>query len=342
MNENLPFGSRKIGAAVPVVIIAEIGVNHEGDAAACLTMVEAAARAGADAIKLQTADPSENYPPHHPSFAIYTRARLSPEATAAAFAAARALGVEAFTTTGQNDLEWVARLDPCAYKVSSGLLTHLPVIRRLAGLGKTVLLSTGMSASSEIDEALAAFDATPGAAGRIVMQCTSLYPAPDDTVSLATIRWLAERYGCPGGFSDHTISKDTPALAVAAGARVIEKHFSVDTSRPGFDHGISLDEAGFADMVARVRRAERLFGLPEKRLSPAQEALAVKMRRVIVARNDIAAGATIAPGDVAIMRGGETGTVLLPRDLERVVGARAAKQIARWSGISAGDIVAPD
>jgi sialic acid synthase SpsE len=334
----VPFGRRYIGPDAPAVVIAEIGINHEGDRAVCLRLVEAAARAGADAIKLQTADPNENYAPGHPSHALYAKARLGRDGTAEAFAVARRLGIEAFTTTGLADLEWIAALDPAAFKISSGLMAHLPLIRRLAGYGRSLIMSTGMSEADEIDEAVSAARSL-GCRHMVVMQCTSLYPAPDESISLATINWLAERYGMPGGFSDHTTDEDTPALAVAAGARVIEKHFTLDTGRAGFDHHISLDEAGFSRMTARVRRADKLIGRPAKGLSALQKETAARMRRTLVAARAIKQGATITADDIAIMRPPRSDGALLPRDLDRVLGRKAARTIEQWSAITADSLI---
>src|SRR5262249_51834119 len=160
-----------------VVVIAEIGINHEGSVEACGKMITAAAGAGADAIKLQTVDPDESYAPGTASYALFSRAWLSPEATARMFGLARDLGMEPFTTSGDPaTLDWVDRLRPAAHKISSGLLTHLPLIRRAAATGRSVIMSTGMSTLEDVDDAVAAAQGAPIA----LMQCTSLYPAPPD------------------------------------------------------------------------------------------------------------------------------------------------------------------
>lgn len=331
------FGRRRIGPDEPVVVIAEIGINHEGDSGACCRMIETAAKAGADAIKLQTVDPDENYAPDHPSHALYQRARLGREDTAKAFALAAKLGMEAFTTTGLSDLEWVEPLQPVAYKISSGLLTHLPLIRRIAGLGRPLLISAGMSEAQEIDEAVSTAR-TNGCTELALLQCTPLYPAPIETVSLRTIGWLASRYDAPAGLSDHSLGGEIAALAVAAGACVIEKHFSFDPGRAGFDHAISLDPSGLAAMIAGIRRAQLARGHPDKHLTDAERDVARRMLRTLVARRDIAEGDVITESDIAIMRSIDGMGALLPRDLDRVVGRRARRKVACWTSIPA-DII---
>lgn len=335
--KKIQFGSRGIGSDEPVLIIAEIGINHEGNFERCLQMVEAAVRAGADAIKLQTSDPDENYPPNHPSHQIYASSRLTADETAKIFSYARQLDADAFTTTGISDLDWVERLAPAAYKISSGLVTHLPLIRRIAALGRPMLISTGMSDVNEVDEAIST--ARIGGCNELaVMQCTSLYPTPVEMVSLRSIAWLASRYDTLAGFSDHTQGAHIAAMAVSAGACVIEKHFSFDPRRAGFDHGVSLNESGFREMVGWIRQAEAARGKPEKHLMDGQFSMAQRMRRTLVARRDIPKGAIIATDDVAIMRSPDGISAFLPRDLERVLGRKAKRAVPCWTSLPA-DII---
>ena len=263
----IPFGSRLIGPGEPVVVIAEIGINHEGDIETCARMIEAAAGADADAVKLQTIDADANYVGGTESHGVFNAASLTREETARMLTLARANGLEAFTTAGDTaTLEWVTQLNPAAHKISSGLLTHLPLIRVAARTGRTLLMSTGMAEPADIDAAAAAAREA-GAQAIGLFQCTSLYPAPPEAINLASIQWLAARYGVPVGFSDHSVGCEAAALSVTAGARMIEKHFTLDPSTPGYDHHISLDPQGFAAMVQRVRAAEAMLGVPEKRLT---------------------------------------------------------------------------
>jgi N,N'-diacetyllegionaminate synthase len=330
-DQSIPFGTRRIGDGAPVFIIAEIGINHEGDEPTCAGMIEAAARAGADAIKLQTVDPNESYAPGTPSHALFSRAILSRDATARQFDLARRLGVEPFTTCGDlPTLEWVEKLGPAGHKISSGLLTHLPLIRRVAATGRSVLMSTGMATDEDIDVAVAAVRGAPF----VLLQCTSLYPAPEGALNLRAIAALEKRYRVPVGFSDHSITEEAPALAVAAGAVAIEKHFTLDTSRLDFDHRLSLDPAGFARMVKLVRRAEQMLGTGEKK--PGADEIEVRKRahRILVARRALQSGQLLAEDDVVILRSPPGAGGLAPAFLDRVVGRRIVRDVAAYAPIT--------
>lgn len=334
----IPFGRRAIGPGLPVVVIAEIGVNHEGDPEACLGLVEQAARAGADAVKLQTVKAAENYAPDTESFAVFSRAELPEAATARAFSLARDLGLECFSTCGDvPSLEFVDTLTPAAWKISSGLLTHLPLIRRAAATGRTLLLSTGMTGLDEARRAVAAAREA-GAQNLGVFQCTSLYPAPPETLHLRAIAALAREFGVPAGLSDHSAGDLAPALAVAAGAHMIEKHFSLDPGRPGFDHRVSLDPAGFAAMVAKVRLAEAMLGSADRPLCDAVRQSAGRYLRCLAARQDIPAGKLLELADLAVLRlpAGRRG--LAPEALDTAPGRRALRAIAAYEPITGEDI----
>lgn len=327
----IPFGSRRIGPGAPVLVIAEIGINHEGVVETCARMVEAAAHAGADAIKLQTVDADANYVGGTESHRVFSVASLTREETARMFSLARANGLEVFTTAGDPaTLKWVNQLDPAAQKISSGLLTHLPLIREAARTGRPLLMSTGMAEPADIDAAVAA--AREGGAEAIgLFQCTSLYPAPPETLDLAVIGWMEETYGVPAGFSDHSLGGEAAVLSVAAGARMIEKHFTLDPSRPGYDHQLSLDPQGFARMVDAVRAAERMMGDGRKTLTPDQADMARRMRRYLVAARDVAAGSVIGLEDIGVMRMPDGRVGLAPKHYDHLVGVRAIRELPRFA-----------
>ncbi|MEW5728907.1 MAG: N-acetylneuraminate synthase family protein [Pseudomonadota bacterium] len=334
ISEDIPFGQRRIGTGHPVCIMAEIGINHEGSVEVCARMIEAAARAGADSVKLQTIDADANYVRGTESHTLFSTAWLTPEETAAMFDLARTLGMEPFTTAGDPaTLEWVERLEPAAHKISSGLLTHLPIVRQAARTGRTLLVSTGMSQLDEVDEAMAGARAA-GAVDIGLFQCTSVYPAPPESANLAAIRWLAERFGVPAGYSDHTLGDEVAALSVAAGAVMVEKHFTLDTTRPGYDHPISLDEAGFAAMVRRIRAAEAAMGRPGKVPVLDETDRARRFRRILVALTDIPAGAVLGPGNLGCKRPLPGTAGLPPRELEALFGRRTARPLARDEAVT--------
>lgn len=318
----ITIDGRVVGPGAPCWIIAEIGINHEGSAEICARMIEAAAAAGADAMKLQTIDADENYMRGTPSHDLFSRCALTREETARMFDLSRSLGVAPFTTAGDfATLEWVERLNPAAHKISSGLMTHLPLIRQAAATGRPMLMSTGMASPDEIDISIACARDGGASAGQLaIFHCVSLYPAPPETVNLAAIRGLEGRYGLPVGWSDHVLGNDASVLAVAAGACMIEKHFTLDSRRASYDHSISLEPAGLADLVNRVRAAEAMLGSADRPMTAEERAKAARMHRIVVARRPIAAGETLTRDNVGLKRPLEGVTGLPPGRFDQVLG----------------------
>lgn len=337
----IQFGKRQLGLEQPSVVVAEIGVNHEGKIMDCLRLIKAAAKAGADAVKLQTMDPDENYVPGTESHSLFQKARLNQEETCQAFVLARQLGLEIFTTAGDlATLAWVDALQPAAHKISSGLITHLPLIRAAAATGRPLILSTGMTGTEEIREAMEAAR-LGGCRDLCLLQCTSLYPAPISQIHLRAIRLMMEEFAAWVGFSDHTCDPEVPALAVAAGAVMIEKHFSLDPTRPGFDHAISVDSDGLSDLVRRVRKAEICLGQGNKVCVPDQMQAAERYLRKIVARRDISTGETLDLSNVGFMRTPNGQGALSPAAWEDVAGKHTAHPLRRYQSIRRSDLLDP-
>jgi len=334
----VPFGSLHMGDGNPVVVIAEIGINHEGSVDRCAWMIEAAVRAGADVVKLQTSDPDEHYLPGTPSYELYSSARFTGEETAAMFALAKRLGVEICTTCGDvPTFEVIEALEPAGHKISSGMLVNLPMIRRFARSGRPLIVSTGMA---DVETVAIAIDAAREAGARhlALLQCTSLYPAPPATLNLRAMATLRDRFGAPVGFSDHSSGIEAATLAVAAGACVIEKHFTFDRSRESFDHGVSLEPAEFAAMVTAIRAAEVMLGDGIKTMCGTERDHARKWSRRLVARRDISAGQAIAEEDLSIKRTamGEVGLAALCFD--ETIGKTAKRPLPKFTVISLDDV----
>ncbi len=173
-----------------VYIIAEVGINHEGSVETCAKMINAVADVGADAVKLQTIDAKENYLENTESYKVFKDSELTRQETADMFSLARDRDLDVFTTAGDiSTVEWVEKLEPSCWKISSGLLTHIPMVRHLASLGRPLLVSTGMASTEDIDLAIETIKST-GNNDISLLQCTSLYPAPLDSLNLSTIGWL--------------------------------------------------------------------------------------------------------------------------------------------------------
>ncbi|MCD6461872.1 MAG: N-acetylneuraminate synthase [Thermoplasmata archaeon] len=337
-------GGRTIGPGEPVFVIAEAGVNHNGSLEMAKKLVDAAAAAGADAVKFQTfsADslvtrnaPTAEYQKRETGeedqYSMLKRLELSWEDHVELRDHARRRGIEFLSTPfDPRSADLLEELGVSAYKISSGDLTNTPFLEYVAAKGRPMILSTGMGTADEVGLAVAACRRA-GNRDIILLQCTSSYPAPEEEINLAVMTGDLGEFGVPVGYSDHTPGLDAPFLAVAAGARVIEKHFTLDRGLPGPDHKASIEPDELAEMVARIRQAERMMGFPEKRPVSCEEDVMRAARKSIVAARDIPAGAVIKEDDLTFKR---PGTGIPPYDIWKVVGRRAAVPIPRDSLIS--------
>ncbi|CEF48520.1 unnamed protein product [uncultured bacterium] len=306
-----------------VFIVAEIGNNHEGDIARAREMVMAAAEAGADAVKLQTFR-TEHYVSRSDQarFARLKGFELSTDTVLALAELAAARGVKFLSTP--FDLGSVATLAPIvdAYKIASGDIAFFPLLSAVARTGKPVILSTGASDLTRIDRAIEALSSEWQAAGRdgevAILHCVSAYPVPEDQANLLAIRTLAERYPHPVGYSDHTIDIFAPIAAVALGARLIEKHFTLKKTLSDFrDHQLSAEPAEFQALVKAVRSVSAMLGTGVKTLQPCERDMPIATGRSIVATRDLPAGHVVDHNDLTWVRpaGG-----LAPGDEAAVIG----------------------
>lgn len=316
-----------------VYIIAEIGINHEGNAEQCANMIKAFSKAGADAIKLQTVDVENSYASDTESFNLFSSASLSAAETENMFILARECGIEPFTTSGDlQTLEWIDKLNPVAHKISSGLVSCLPIVEATCKKKRPVLMSTGMSDNASIEPAVA--KATEQKCQFALFQCTSIYPCPPEKLNLANIQNLKQKYNVPVGFSDHSIGTAMPFLSVAAGAKLIEKHVSFDRNRPSFDHGISLEANEFAEMVKKVRLAETALGLPLRGIDQETNSQSQNFQRRLAAATDLEAGHTLTIEDLLFMRFTEQNSAVLASETDGVIGKRTARAIKRKQPLS--------
>ncbi len=297
------FGSKIIGMGQPTYIIAEIGVNHEGCVEDCAKMIAAAAQAGVDAIKLQTCAVEENYVPGTESYDLFSKCELTQEETAQMFDYAWKFKVDPFTTSPDpRTLEWVDKLAPAGHKISSGMLTNPVIIRKSCETKRPILMSTGLASQEQVDESIAWVKEYGDLENTGLFQCTSIYPAPRETLNLAAIRGMEQRYSVNVGFSDHTDGVDVAALAVYAGANIIEKHFTLDKTRQSYDHHLSLEPKDMGLMVQGIREAEVIMGVAQKQVEGVLAGNAQKFLRCIVARRDIKEGDVLTEENIALKR----------------------------------------
>ena len=323
-------------ADAAVYVIAEVGGNHDGDLETAFRLVEEAARAGADAVKFQTfrADslvhPSMEAVPiarkhFKTQFERFRSLELDDEAWERLIALCGVLGIHFLTTP--YDLEILARFAPRmpAIKVASGDLSYHGLIEAAAATGKPVILSTGFSDMDEIEAAAAHIPP----AQRILLHCVSIYPLPDGQANLNAI--VALRHAFPDsvvGYSDHTIGPEACLAAVALGAGVLEKHFTLDRGRELGDHRLSLEPDQLAAMVKQVNRVRAMRGSGVKP-SPGEAELRDKFRRGVYAKRDLPEGHVLRADDLVIIRpvtaiGAEQAKDLPGRRLNRAVLADAA------------------
>jgi len=317
-----------------VFIIAEIGINHEGNINKCLKLIKKAKFAGADAVKLQTIDPANNYVSNSKSFEIFNKGILSIEETKKAFNYAKKNKIKIFTTCGDiNTAKWVEKLNPIAWKISSGLIHHIPLISYLSKFKRTMILSTGIAKFEEVGTAVKAVRAK-GNNKIVILQCTSNYPVRSENINLSKIRLYKKKYKCEVGFSDHSIGSDAAFLSVAAGATYLEKHFTLNKKSKGFDHKISLEPKEFKNMVHKIRLAEKMMGSKNLKLKKNILKIRNTLKRIIVAKKDIKKGDKLSEKNLSIKRGFNSKNSLPPIMINKIIGKKSLKSAKKDSNIT--------
>ena len=319
-------------------IIAEIGINHEGSFSQCIEMIQSAYESGADGVKLQTIDPEKNYHKKTESYALFKKAQLSLEETKKIFEYCHKLNIEIFTTVGDlKTLSEIESLNPSCYKISSGLLTCTPIIKRMSNKRIPIILSTGMANLNDIENAFNASVET-GFDKIAILQCTSIYPAKDDQLVLSNINWLANKFKCLTGFSDHSIGVDNCVFAVASGARIIEKHFTFNDKRESFDHYISLTPPGFKNMVEKIREMEIRLGRTGKEVSKKINDTRNAMCRHLATIKPISKGECFTIENTGFLRFPINVNGLEPSYFEEILGKKTNKDLDIYSLIETGFI----
>jgi N,N'-diacetyllegionaminate synthase len=315
---------------VGVFVIAEAGMNHDGSLGNAIRMAEVAAECGADAVKFQLHDaaaetvsdaPPPPYFTHESRWDYFERTAFSDEQWRALKEACERAGIEFLCAPFSVEaLERLEALGVMRYKIGSGEVTNLELVRAAAATGKPVLLSSGMSSWAELDEAVAAAgdDVT-------ILQCTSAYPTPPERVGLNLLADLRERYGKPVGLSDHTLGPYAAFAAVAQGAVAIEKHFTLSKELYGPDAALALEPFELEELVDGIREIERMLASPVDKddLEPFSEMKRV-FEKSVVSLTQIPAGAVI---ERAMLGAKKPGTGIPARRLPDVVGRRARTAI---------------
>lgn len=327
--------------AARVLIVAEIGNNHEGDFDRARQLVLAAGRSGADAVKFQTARADLFISPGDADrLARFRSYEFSNDQWRTLADVARRETL-AFLST-PLDLDSATMLEPLvdAFKIASGDITFVPLLRQVAATGKPLIVSTGASTVADIEAAIECVRTTwrsQGVKGDLaLLHCVSAYPTPPGEANLAMIRTLSAFRDATIGYSDHVAGTEAAVVAVAAGARIIEKHFTLDKAQSSFrDHALSADPAEFRDMVTRIRHTEAMLGSGEKALQPCERAMVAAIRRSVAARHDLASGHLLTAGDLMWVR---PGTGVAPGDQSQLIGRVLKRHVGCGELLGAADL----
>jgi len=345
----IQVGGKHIGDGQPCFVIAEAGVNHNGNLGLAKRLVEAAAEVGADAVKFQTfhADqlisagaPKAEYQKTTTGAAeqqleMVRRLEMPEEMTREVARHAAGCGI-IFLSTAFDEAS-VALLDDLgvpAFKVGSGDVTDLPLLEFIGRKRKPVILSTGMSYLSEVESAVETLLAS-GCTQIALLQCVSAYPADPRAANLRALRTLRDHFDVPVGFSDHFLGNELAVAAVALGASIVEKHITLDVNLPGPDHRVSLTPQRFRELVQVIRTVESARGDGVKQPAASEQNVRDVARRSVVAARAIAQGETITREMLVFKR---PGTGISPAEWKKVAGRRAAHAIDADTVITMGDL----
>ena len=326
------------------IIIAEAGVNHNGDLQLAKNLVDAASYAGADVVKFQTfksgqlasihakqaayqqkaLDSSEG---QEGQLAMLKRLELYPEQHVELIDYCRQKNIEFLSTAFDiSSIELLASLCLKRWKIPSGEITNLPYLREIGSKGQPIILSTGMANLGEIEAALAVLEQVGTPRDRItVLHCTTEYPAPPEEVNLRAMQSIAHSFGVAVGYSDHTEGIAVPLAAVALGATLIEKHLTIDRGMPGPDHKASIEPGQFAAMVQGIRAVEQALGDGIKRPTPSEQLNLPAVRKSLVAARSICAGELFSEANLIAKR---PGTGISPMHWDAWIGRKASRDFA--------------
>ena len=339
MNNTFEINGRAIGPGQATYIIAEMSANHHHDLQIARDLIHAMKDSGADAVKLQTYTPDtmtiDCDSPHFQVGAgtiwegrqlhdLYGDAYTPWEWHEELFALAAELGLDCFSTPfDHSSVDFLENLNPPVYKIASFELVDLPLIEYVAAQGRPIIMSTGMGNLLEIEEAVAVIESA--GVPLTLLKCTSAYPSPPSAMNLRTIPDMAERFGVTTGLSDHTLGHEVSIAAVALGATVIEKHFTLSREVPGPDSAFSMEPHEFRQLVDSVRSTEAALGKVIYQQTEKEKASTVFRRSLFVVR-DVVAGEDFTAENVRCIR---PGNGLPPKFLKQVIGSAAKVDLKR-------------
>ena len=339
MEKTILIQNQLIGEGHPVFVIAEAGVNHNGNLDLALKLIDAAADTGADAVKFQTWRAEQlvtksgkmaeyqkkNTGKEEPQFDMLKKLELKEEWYPKLFERAKEKGIILLSTPhgGFESIDFMEQYNFPAFKIASGDITNLPFLEYAAKKGKPMLVSTGMSTIEEIKETVDTIKKA-GNEQILVFHCTTDYPLAPENVNLKAMQTLMKDLDVLIGYSDHTVGDQVAIMAATLGARMIEKHFTLDRTMPGPDHIASTEPKEFKEMIARIKQIPIIMGSGVKKpLLPELQYISVA-RKSIVANRDIKAGEKFTSKNLAIKR---PGNGISPREFKNILGKKAVVDI---------------
>jgi len=337
---------KSFGSGHPPLIIAEMSGNHNQSLERALEIVEAAAKTGAHALKIQTYTPDtmtldldeREFHISDPKslwtgtslYKLYGQAFTPWEWHAPIFKRAKELGIIAFSTPfDATSVDFLESLDVPCYKIASFENTDLPLIRKVAATGKPMIISTGMASIAELDDTVRAARQA-GCKDLVLLKCTSTYPATADNTNILTIPHMRELFGCEVGLSDHTMGVGVSVASVALGATVIEKHFTLNRADGGVDSSFSMEPAEMTQLVVETERAWQALGRVTYGPTAAEEK-SIVFRRSLYVVKDLLAGDVLGPDNVRAIR---PGLGLPTKYLDQVLGKSVKHDIVRGTALS--------
>jgi pseudaminic acid synthase len=342
---NITINGREIGEGKPVYVIAEMSANHNASLDKAVAIVKAAKAAGADAVKVQTytadtitIDCDNEYFKIKGTiwegknlYQLYEEAMTPWDWQPKLKAVCHQLGLDFFSSPfDPTAVDFLENMGVPAYKVASFELVDIPLLKKIAGTGKPIIMSTGMASPAEIEEAIQTI-VNSGNRQIALLKCTSAYPAPPEEMNLKTLAHLAQTYGFPVGLSDHTLGGAAAVASVALGASIIEKHFTLDRRDPGPDSAFSTEPAEFKAMVDDIRIVEKSLGKVTYELTEKQAENKVFRRSLFVVK-DMKKGENFSGENLRSIRPGQG---LHTRYLDQVLGKKAVKDIKKGTPLSA-------
>ena len=328
-NNFFKVGKKYIGESKKVFIIAEIGINHGGSFIRCLKMIKAAAKAGADSVKIQTSDINESYMKNTDSYKEFKNKNFSDNELLKLKRFSEKLGIVFFSTPGDiKSLMRLIKIKIKAVKISSGLATNFPLISESIKRKIPTIISTGFSTKKDLYE-LKKFIKKFKYNKIVILKCTSQYPANPIDLNLNAIKFIKKTFNLPVGYSDHTVDDTAPIIAVAKGAKVIEKHFTLNKDQKGADHKISLEPREFNIMVEKIRTAEKMLGSRTINLNKEIKKKRNMYLRFLTAKKEIKKGDIFTLENIGFFRHNKKEKGLEPKYFFKIKNKKSKKKIIK-------------